>query len=80
MKKMNMLGLDAGKISECPVDVLSKVLNFGYMEYFAGIKMFNRVLDKLGVDMTHQNRYEMFDKIFVEGIREKKDKVNRNNR
>ena len=42
IEKMNMLGIDAGKISECPVDVLSKVFNFGDMEYFAGIKMFNK--------------------------------------
>lgn len=31
-EKMNMLGIDAGKISEWPVDVLSKVFNFGVLE------------------------------------------------
>ena len=30
-EKMNMLGIDEGKISECPVDVLSKVFDFGDM-------------------------------------------------
>lgn len=72
MEKMNMLGIDAGKISECPVDVLSKVFDFGDMEYFAGIKMFNQILDKLGVNMAHQDRYELFDRIYQERKREKK--------
>ena len=80
IEKMNMLGIDAGKISECPVDVLSKVFNFGDMEYFAGIKMFNRVIDKLGVNMTHQERYEVFDRIYEEGMRAKKDKYKWNSR
>lgn len=30
------------------MDVLSKVFDFGDMEYFAGIKMFNQIRDKLG--------------------------------
>ena len=72
MEKMNMLGIDAGKISECPVDVLSKVFDFGDMEYFAGIKMFNQIRDKLGVNMAHQDRYELFDRIYQERKREKK--------
>ena len=80
IEKMNMLGIDAGKISECPVDVLSKVFNFGDMEYFAGIKMFNRVIDKLGVNMTYQERYEVFDRIYEEGMRAKKDKYKWNSR
>lgn len=80
IEKMNMLGIDAGKISECPVDVLSKVFNFGDMEYFAGIKMFNRVIDKLGVNMTHQERYEVFDRIYEESMRAKKDKYKWNSR
>lgn len=80
IEKMNMLGIDAGKICECPVDVLSKVFNFGDMEYFAGIKMFNRVIDKLGVNMTHQERYEVFDRIYEESMRAKKDKYKWNSR
>lgn len=79
-EKMNMLGIDAGKISECPVDVLSKVFNYGDMEYFAGIKMFNRVIDKLGVNMAHQERYEVFDRIYEEGMQAKKDEYKRNSR
>ena len=78
IEKMDMLGIDAERFAEYPADVLSEAFDFGDMEYFAGIKMFNQVLDKLGVDMTHQERYEMFDKIYEEGMREKKDKNNRN--
>lgn len=80
MEKMNMLGIDAGKVSECQVDMLSKVFDFGDMEYFAGIKVFNRVIDKLGVNMTHQERYEVFDRIYEEGMQAKKDEYKRNSR
>lgn len=80
IEKMTMLGIDAGKVSECPVDVLSKVFNFGDMEYFAGIKLFIRVIDKLGVNMTYQERYEMFDRIYEEGMQAKKDEYKRNSR
>ena len=79
-EKMNMLGIDAGKISECPVDVLSKFFNFGDIEYFAGIKLFNRVIDKLGVNMTNQERYEVFDRIYEAGMQAKKDEYKRNSR
>ena len=79
-EKMNMLGIDAGKISECPVDLLSKFFNFGDIEYFAGIKLFNRVIDKLGVNMTNQERYEVFDRIYEEGMQAKKDEYKMNSR
>lgn len=77
IEKMNMLGVDAEKIAEYPVDVLSTAFGFGDMEYFAGIRMFNRVIDKWGVNMTHQERYEVFDRIY-EGMRAKKDEYKRN--
>lgn len=57
IEKMDMMGIDTEKFSEYPVDVLSKVFDFGDMEYFAGIKMFNQRRDKLGVNMAHQDRY-----------------------
>lgn len=57
IEKMDMMGIDTEKFSEYPVDVLSKVFDFGDMEYFAGIKMFNQIRDKLGVNMAHQDRY-----------------------
>ena len=70
-EKMDVMGVDAERFAECPADVLSEAFGLGDMEYFAGIRMFNQVLDKLGVDMTHQERYEMFDKIYEEGMRER---------
>ena len=41
---MILLGLDAGNLAECSADVLFEVLGFGDMEYFAGIKLFNKVI------------------------------------
>ena len=52
----------------------------GDMEYFAGIKLFNKVIDRLGVDMDQQKRYEVFDHIDEDGMREKKGERNRNSR
>ncbi len=80
IEKMDMMGIDKEKFSEYPVDVLSRTFDFGDMEYFAGIKMFNQILDKLGVNMAHQDRYELFDRIYEEGVREKNYKKNRNSR
>ena len=77
---MKLLGLDAGNLVGCSADVLFEVFGFRDMEYFAGIKMFNKVIDRLGVDMDQQKRYEVFDRIYEEGMREKKVERNRNNR
>ena len=74
IEKMDMMGIDTEKFSEYPADVLSRALDFGDMEYFVGIKLFNRVIDKLGINLAHQDRYELFDSIYEEGVREKKDK------
>ena len=57
---------------------LSKVFGFEDMEYFAGIKLFNNVIDRLGVDIDLQRRYEVFDRIYEEGMRDKKFKQSRN--
>lgn len=77
---MILLGLDAGNLAEYSADVLFEVLGFGDMEYFAGIKLFNKVIDRLGVDMDQQKRYEVFDRIYDAGMREKKVERNRNSR
>ena len=53
-------------------DVLSEVFGFGNMEYFAGMKLFNKIIDRLGVGMEQQKRYEVFERIYEEGMREKK--------
>lgn len=72
IKTMELLGIDAERLTEYSADVLSEVFDFGDMEYFAGIKLFNRVIDRLGVEMEKQRRYEVFDRIYEEGMREKK--------
>lgn len=77
---MKLLGLDAGNLAEFSADVLFEVFGFGDMEYFAGIKLFNKVIDRLGVDMDQQKRYEVFDCIYEAGMREKKVERNRNSR
>lgn len=75
---MILLGLDVGNLAEYSADVLFEVFGFGDMEYFAGIKLFNKVIDRLGVDMDQQKRYEVFDRIYEKGLREKKGERNRN--
>ena len=58
--------------------MLAEVFGIGDMVYFVGLKLFTRVIDRLGVDMTHQERYEAFDRIYGEGMREKNYKHNSN--
>lgn len=77
---MELMEIDAGRFAEYPADVLSEVFGFGDMEYFAGIKLFNKVIDRLGVEMEQQSRYEVFDRIYEEGMREKKFELGRNSR
>lgn len=67
IEKIDMLGIDSGNVTECPTDVLSEAFGFDVMPYFAGIKLFNRVMDKLGIYMEQKKRYEVFDRIYEEG-------------
>lgn len=60
--------------------MLFEVFGIEDMEYFAGIKLFSRVIDRLGIDMEQQRQYEMLDRIYEEGMREKKFERNRNSR
>ena len=77
IETMKLLGIDAGRMAEYSIDVLSEVFSFGDMEYFAGIKLFNRVIDRLEINMEQQKRYEVFDRIYTESIQEKKDERDR---
>ncbi len=72
IETMKLLGIDAGRMAEYSIDVLSEVFSFGDMEYFAGIKLFNRVIDGLEINMEQQKRYEVFDRIYTESMQEKK--------
>ena len=80
IETMKLFGINSSRITEYSADVLSEVFGFGDMEYFAGIKLFNNVIDRLGVDIDLQRRYEVFDRIYEEGMREKKFKQSRNSR
>ena len=66
---MKLFGINSSRITEYSADVLSVVFGFGDMEYFAGIKLFNNVIDRLEVDLDLQRRYEVFDRIYEEGMR-----------
>lgn len=77
-ERLELFRIDSSRLTEYSADILSEVFDFGDMEYFAGIKLFNKVIDRLGVDMDHQKRYEMFDRIYEERMREKKVEQNRN--
>ena len=77
IETMKLLGIDAGRMAEYSTDVLSEVFSFGNMEYFAGIKLFNRVMDRLEINMEQQKRYEVFDRIYTESMQEKKDERDR---
>ena len=77
IETMKLLGIDAGRMAEYSTDVLSEVFSFGDMEYFAGIKLFNRVIDRLKINMERQKRYEVFDRIYTKSMQEKKDERDR---
>ena len=77
---IKLLGLDAGNLAGGSADVLFEVFGFGDMEYFAGMKLFNRVIDRLSINMDRQRRYEVFDRIYEEGMRVKKVERDRNSR
>lgn len=77
---MELLGLNADRLAEYSADVLSEVFGFGDMEYFAGIKLFNKIIDRLEGDMSQQRRYEVIDRMYEKGMREKKVERNRNSR
>nr|WP_296009169.1 relaxase/mobilization nuclease domain-containing protein [uncultured Blautia sp.] len=78
VERLELLGIDSSRLTEYSADILSEAFDFGDMEYFAGIKLFNKVIDRLGVDMDQQKRYEVFDRIYEEGMKEKKVERNRN--
>ena len=77
IETMKFLGIDAGRMADYSTDVLFEVFSFGDMEYFAGIKLFNRVIDRLKINMERQKRYEVFDRIYTKSMQEKKNEGDR---
>ena len=76
-EEAKLLGIDAGRMAEYSTDILSEVFCFGDMGYFAGIKLFNRVMDRLEINMEQQKRYEVFDRIYEDGMQKKDYKYDR---
>ena len=74
---MERMGIDADRLTEYSADVLSEVFGFRDIEYFTGIKLLNKVVDRLGVDLDQQRRYELFDQIYAEGMQKRDYKHNR---
>lgn len=71
---------DGSDIVEFRCNVFLEGLEGGDVEYFAGIKLFNKVIDRLGFDMDQQKWYEVFDHIYEEGMRGKKVERNKDSR
>jgi len=69
---IEVMEMDGAGLREYPADVLGEVFDVRNMEYFTGIKVFNKVLDRMGIRMEKEERYEMFDRIYEEGVKEKK--------
>ena len=74
---MKVMEMDRAGLREYPVEVLGEVFDVRDMECFVGLKVFNKVLDRLGVRMEKEERYEVFDRIYEEGVRGKKMEKNR---
>ncbi|MBD5465114.1 MAG: hypothetical protein HDR22_04760 [Lachnospiraceae bacterium] len=68
------------QISKYPVDILSDVFDFSDVDYYTGIKLFSAVLNRKSVSLEHQERYELFEKIYEERMREKRQEKNRDGR
>ena len=49
IEKMDVLGIDTEKFTEYLAAMISEAFEFGDMEYFSRIKVFNWMLDKLGL-------------------------------
>ena len=77
IRAMEVLEIHADRIAEYSIDILSEVFRFEDMEYFAGIKLFNRVIDRLEINMEQQKRYEVFDPIYEEGMQKRDNKYDR---
>lgn len=70
--RMELMGIGAGKLMDYPAEILAMAFDFRDMEYYTGIQLFNKVISRLGVDMDQQSRYEVFDRIYEEEMRENK--------
>lgn len=80
LQKIDMWDINMKQISKYSVNILSKVFDFDDVDYYIGLKLFSAVLNRKSVSLEHQERYELFEKIYEEGMREKRQKKNRDGR
>ena len=72
IENIKLLGIKVDKMEEYSPSVLAEVFGFDSLDYSAGVKLFHRVLERLDVKMSHLEQYELFDRIYQEGMRENK--------
>lgn len=72
LQRMDMWDINPEQIERYPVDALAEVLDLKEVDYYTGIRVFGDVLDRKGVCLGQQEKYELFEKIYEEGMREKK--------
>ena len=72
IKGIDICNIELNQLSKYPADFLAMVFDFSDVDYYTGIKLFNTVLNRKGVCLNHQEQYELFEKIYEEGMREKK--------
>lgn len=80
IKEIDLCHIDMNKLSKYPADFLAMVFDFSDVDYYTGIKLFNTVLNRKDVCLEHRERYELFEKIYEEGMREKKWENSRDGR
>lgn len=80
IKGIDMCDIELNQLSKYPADFLAMVFDFSDVDYYTGIKLFNTVLNRKGVCLEYQERYELFEKIYEERMREKRQENNRDGR
>ena len=71
LQRMDVWGVNPEQLIRYPEYVLSEVFDLTDVDYYTGIKVFGAVLDRKGVHLGQQEKYELFEKIYEEGMREK---------
>ncbi len=69
--KLKWMDFEANKLNEYPIWLLAEVFEFTDMDYYAGMKVFDKTLERLGVKMSQNKRYELYDKIYDESVKER---------
>lgn len=72
LQRMDVWDVNPEQLIRYPVYALSEVFDLKDVDYYTGIKVFGAVLDRKGVHLGQQEKYELFEKIYEEGMREKK--------